>query len=63
MCRALQQVRQFRRQELTFGAFMSSFIASRAASWQTDAHSAPEHPSVWQEEKRLSSAPRNKVEV
>ena len=32
--------------QLTNGALMSSFIASRAASWHIDATSAPEHPSV-----------------
>lgn len=31
---------------LTAAVFMSSFIARRAASWQMDAISAPEQPSV-----------------
>lgn len=34
-------------ERFTNGASRSSFMAARAASWQMEETSAPEHPSVW----------------
>jgi len=42
----------------TLGVFMSSFIAVSAASWQIEAHSAPEQPSVCTRKRKRVSACR-----